>query len=52
MLIRSYLLTHPAPGHSEVADNLDDAAERLVNAGLLNLDRLGQPRLRVAGGGA
>jgi hypothetical protein len=52
MLIHSYLLTHPAPGRSEVADNLEDAAARLVNAGVINLDRLGQPRLRIAGGDA
>jgi hypothetical protein len=52
VLIRSYLLTHPAPVRSEVADVLDDSAARLISAGSMLLDHLGEPRLRIAGGDA
>jgi hypothetical protein len=52
MLIHSYLVTHPAPQPSELVEDLEGSAEMLLDAGLTNLDHLGQPRLRVAGGDA
>jgi hypothetical protein len=52
VLIHSYLLTHPAPCRSVVADALDDSAAMLMDAGLRWLNHLGQPRLRLTGGSA
>lgn len=49
-LIHSYLLTHPAPERSELVEDLESSAEHLLEAGFMDLDRLGRRRLQAVGG--
>jgi hypothetical protein len=49
--IHAYLLNHPPPADSDIADRLDRIARDLQESGRLNLQSLHQRRLRAVGAG-